>query len=149
MRVVLVIVGMMLAVACSGPEGPVGPVGIGFEGPPGETGPVGPQGPAGLIGSQGPAGLIGPQGPAGLIGPQGPPGPAVGQEARPYSGELYDDCREAFGSISPAGLRRLMAKSGDVTDLGELTDDDVRGLLRVACLMIAIGAEDAPWDLGL
>ena len=58
---------------------------------------------------------------------------------------MYDDCRDAFGSITPAGLRRLLAMSGDAAELGELTDDDVRGMLKLACLFIATGA-DIPWD---
>ena len=56
---------------------------------------------------------------------------------------MYDDCRDAFGSISPAGLRRLWAASGDTAELAELTDDDVRGMIKLGCLMIAAGL---PWD---
>ena len=35
-----------------------------------------------------------------------------------YSPEMYDDCRDAFGSISPAGLRRVWAMSGDAAEWG-------------------------------
>ena len=98
----------------------------------------------------GPPGPAGPQGPAGASGPAEPQGPAEpdgGQQAGlpAYSPELYDDCRDAFGSISPAGLRRLWAASGDASALGEMTDDDVRGLLKLGCLVIATGAGDIPW----
>ena len=57
---------------------------------------------------------------------------------------MYDDCRDAFGSISPAGLRRILAASGDAAELGELTDDDVRGMVKLFCLMAA--AHIIPWD---
>ncbi len=81
-----------------------------------------------------------PQGPAGPQGPVGSPGLA----GVAYSPELYDDCRDAFGSFSVASLRRMMATSGDVAELGELgvlTDDDVRSLLKMACLVMASGAD--------
>ena len=65
-------------------------------------------------------------------------------ESNPYSPELYDDCRDAFGSMSPAGWRQLLQSWGE-TELGPLTDDDLHGLLRFFCLMLAIGADDIPW----
>ena len=113
------------------------------------TGPAGPPGPAGSPGASGPQGPAGPPGPAGPAGPPGPTGPlgpsgSPGLTGSSYSPELYDDCRDAFGSISPAGLRRIWASSGDSAELGELTDDDVRGLLKLGCLMFAAGA-DIPW----
>ena len=74
----------------------------------------------------------------------GSPEPAGSGDPPAYSPELYDDCRDAFGSISPAGLRRAWAASGDAAQLGELTDDDMRGIAKVGCLLFATGA-DAPW----
>ena len=148
-----------------GPAGPTGPAGpSGSDGPPGldgPTGPTGPQGTAGSTGPTGPQGPVGPVGPAGLPGPAGPtgssgppgpsglPGPAgstsIEETGRStYSPELYDDCRDAFGSISAAGLRQIWAETGDAAELGKLTDDDVRGILKVACLMMATGT-DIPW----
>ena len=146
MKIVLIAGMMMLAVACSGPEGGAGPPGSA-----GQMGPAGPPGPDGPQGQQGVMGLTGAQGPVGLVGPAGPPGPAGdGQAPRPYSPELFRDCLDAFGSFSPAGLRRILAMSGDdVGELGALADDDVYGLVRMACLMIAIGDEDLPFDVGL
>ena len=94
------------------------------------------------------------EGPAGPQGPAGPPGPAgvagvAGQASEPivvtssgvapkYSPEMYDDCRDAFGGISAAGWRQLM----DDEDLARLTDDDVRALFRVMCLMMAASDVD-------
>ena len=46
---------------------------------------------------------------------------------------MYDDCRDAFGSISAAGWRQII----DDPELARLTDDDVRALFKVMCLMIA------------
>ena len=60
---------------------------------------------------------------------------------------MYDDCRDAFNSFSEAALRQMLAAEWDVAELGELgglTDDDVRGLLKMACLVLASGA-DLPW----
>ena len=127
-----------------GLTGPAGPSGPG--GPPGPAGSSGPAGPSGLAGSTGPAGPAGPFGPVGPLGPVGPPGPTGIKETgrSTYSPELYDDCRDAFGSISAAGLRQLWAETGDAAELGKLTDDDVRGILKVACLMMATGT-DIPW----
>ena len=78
----------------------------------------------------------------------GPPSEGQGDTRAIYSPELYDDCRDAFGSISPAGLRQLWAESGDVAELGALSDDDVRGILKIACLMFATG-EGADYFGGL
>ena len=123
------------AIACqptadgqTGPEGPRGPVGL--QGPAGLQGSVGPQGPAGLQGS------VGPQGVAGLRGEARP-----GDVSTVYSPEMYDDCRDALGSISPAAMRQLW---GTVVDLGTWTDDDLRGLVKMGCLALASGA--VPWD---
>ena len=127
-----------------GPPGPAGPPGSdGLTGPDGPSGPGGPPGPAGSSGPAGPSGLAGSTGPA---GPAGPPGPTsiVETSRSTYSPELYDDCRDAFGSISPSGLRQIWAETGDAAELGKLTDDDVRGILKVACLMMATGT-DIPW----
>ena len=107
-------------------------------------------GPPGLAGPPGPTGATGPAGPAGPAGPGGPAGPP-GSDASlndyqvQYSPELYDDCRDAFGSISAAGFRQIMAESGDAGELGRLTDDDLRGILKFFCLFVAMG-EDLPWD---
>ena len=165
-RLCLALAVLVLAVACSdlpprsdGPPGPAGPPG--FDGPPGPagppgsdglTGPAGPSGPGGPPGPAGSSGLAGPPGSAGSTGSAGPPGPvgppgptSIEETGRStYSPELYDDCRDAFGSISPAGLRQLWAETGDAAELGKLTDDDVRGILKVACLMMATGT-DIPW----
>ena len=83
---------------------------------------------------------VGPPGPAGPQGPAGPPGPAEPA----YSPELFNDCRETFSHFSESTLRRIVAANWDVTDLGELTDDDVRGIVTMACFGIASGA-DLPW----
>ena len=100
---VMAIVILMLAVACTGPVGPAGEIGpqgelgevgeVGPQGPPGKDGldgaqgPQGERGPAGAqgkAGTQGRAGLAGPigktgpqgeQGPKGDVGPRGPRGP--------------------------------------------------------------------------
>ena len=64
-----------------------------------------------------------------------------------YSAELYDDCRDAFDSISVAALRQLWASSlnvADLSELGGLADDDVRGMLKIACLVWTTG-DEAPW----
>ena len=139
MKIVLLAL-LLLATACTspaaGPPGPAGPEGP--RGSAGSEGPRGPAGPAGPEGRRGDSGSEGPRGPAGSEGPRG-----VGS-ADSYSPELYADCRDAFGSISPAGLRRLLA--GTDTELGELTDDDVRGLLKMVCLMLATGADSALYD---
>ena len=143
---IVVVGGGLLVSSCSvGPEGAQGTQGSqGLIGPQGAVGQAGPQGPRGLEGPQGPAGVAGPQGSAGVAGPQGPPGPVSELESSPYSSELYDDCRDAFGSMSPAGWRQLLQSWGE-TELGPLTDDDLHGLLRFFCLMLAIGADDIPW----
>ena len=78
--------------------------------------------------------MEGPAGPQGLAGPT-------------YSGEMYDDCRDAFNSFSEAALRQMLASEWDRAELGELaalTDNDLRGMLKFACLVMASGA-DLPW----
>ena len=133
----------VIALSACGTDGSRGPVG-----PPGPAGPSGPQGSVGSVGPQGsagPVGSAGPQGPQGSAGPVGSAGASgSGPTQSAYSPEMYDDCLDAFGSISPAGLRRVWASSGDAAELGELTDDDVRGMLKLGCLMMAAGA-DIPW----
>ena len=57
-----------------------------------------------------------------------------------YSGEMYDDCREAFNMMSTSTLRRTLAKDG--IDLSEMDDNDVRALIGVVCLSIASGDKD-------
>ncbi len=60
----VVVLLVIAAVGCAGPEGPAG-----LQGP---QGPAGPQGPVGLQGAEGPAGpqgVEGPRGPEGLVGP--------------------------------------------------------------------------------
>ena len=171
-RICIALAVLVLAVACTdrpprsdgppgpagppgsdGPPGPAGPPGSdgssGLAGPPGSAGPSGPGGPPGPAGPSGLAGSTGPAGPPGPVGPPGPAGPpgptSIEETVRStYSPELYDDCRDAFGSISPAGLRQLWAETGDAAELGKLTDDDVRGILKVACLLMATGS-DIPW----
>ena len=54
---------------------------------------------------------------------------------------MYDDCRDAFNSISPAGVRRLLTASAPGPEWGELTDDDVRGVLKLTCLVLATGTD--------
>ena len=104
-------------------------------------------GPPGLAGPPGPTGATGPAGPAGPGGPVGPPGSdaSLNDHQVQYSPDLYDDCRDAFGSISAAGFRQIMAESGDAGELGRLTDDDLRGILKFFCLFVAMGG-DLPWD---
>ena len=90
--------------------------------------------------------MEGPAGPQGLAGPQGPAGPQ-GLAGPTYSGEMYDDCRDAFNSFSEAALRQMLASEWDRAELGELaalTDNDLRGMLKFACLVMASGA-DLPW----
>ena len=63
---------------------------------------------------------------------------------------MYDDCRDAFNSFSIATLRQMLASEWDVAELGELgglTDDDVRGMLKMACLVLASGADLSWGDL--
>ena len=105
-------------------------------GPPGLPGLPGTAGPPGEPGPAGPQGAPGPPGPA---GPQGEPGQSGGQSATPYSGEMYDDCRDAFGSISAAGLRLLWKDELTGAELASLTDGDLRGLVKLGCLSIAAG----------
>ena len=141
-HVCLILATLILASACiAGPEGPAGPQGP--QGPAGPGGPTGPRGPQGPVGPQGPHGQVGPQGLAGsqgLVGTQELVGPA-------YSGELYDDCRDAFNSFSEATLRQMLASGWDKAELGELaalTDNDVRGMTKLVCLYLAASA-DLPW----
>ena len=74
--VVLSILTLLLAAACTGPEGDQGPSGssgtAGQQGPKGDPGPTGQQGPIGGIGFLGPRG---PEGAVGATGPQGLAGP--------------------------------------------------------------------------
>lgn len=102
-------------------------------------------------------GPIGPQGPAGAQGPMGPQGPAGAQTdgdqtAWKYDSELYDDCRDAMGNLSGAQWRTLLrafdASSRDY-DLASLSDDELRSIMRIACLWIALdGPEAATWAPG-
>ena len=78
-----------------------------------------------------------------MTGPAGSQGPA----GSAYSPEAYDDCRDAFNSFSPAALRQMLAASGDEAELGELTEDDVRAMLELGCLAIAMGADTLWGDL--
>ena len=81
------ILALFLAAACTGPEGDTGPKGDqgqqgdqGPEGPPGGQGPAGPrgyEGPGGPEGPVGPAGPAGEQGTAGAAGADGATGPTV------------------------------------------------------------------------
>ena len=105
-------------------------------------GPVGPQGPEG---PQGPAGLQGPAGPQGSVGPAGPPGAAAQESSEPirvYSGEQYDDCRDAFAIFTPAVLRLILTNSEDAALLAAMSDDDLRAVIRFYCFMIASGQRD-------
>ena len=52
---------------------------------------------------------------------------------------MYDDCRDAFGSLSPSALRQALTAEGDIPELRGMTDDDVRGLLKLGCFFIAAG----------
>ena len=71
-------------------------------------------------------------------------GQGLGGTAAPmYSPDMYDDCRDAYGSISPAIARQFLA-AADFAELGSWTDDDIRGLFKLACLMFASGA--IPWE---
>lgn len=108
-------------------------------GPAGPQGPTGPQGPAGPQGPDGSEGPVGPQGPAGPQGPSGSQGP-VGIA---YSSELYDDCRDAFGSLSIAALRQMLFAGDDSppVSLSGLTDNDIRSVLKMACLIMALGSD--------
>ena len=56
------------------------------------------------------------------------------------------DCREVFGNMSPAVLRRFWAAEWDerLGRFGELTDDDIRGISRLTCLGMAMGG--VPWS---
>lgn len=99
-----------------------------------------------LLGCQaGPEGPVGPQGPEGPVGPQGPAGGADAAGGS-YSSEMYDDCRDAFGQLSIAVLRALIA---DSREFATLPDDDVRAMMRVICFTLAAG-ERSPfqdfWD---
>ena len=110
------------------------------------VGCAGPSGEPGAAGPQGPAGEPGPAGPQGAPGPPGVVASGNGNGVSLYSGELYDDCRDAFGSISPSALRALWVGSGDAEELAAMSDDDVRGFVRLACLFFAMGQDDIPWD---
>jgi hypothetical protein len=66
---ILVMAGVLLVAACSGPPGPKGD-----KGDKGDVGAVGPVGPAGPVGADGPAG---PPGPAGAKGDTGTPGSII------------------------------------------------------------------------
>ena len=54
-----------------------------------------------------------------------------------FSPELYDACREVYGSFSPGGLRFMWEQSGELSELSGLSDEDVRGLFRLMCLALA------------
>lgn len=126
--IVLVSLFIVASISCTDLRGPVGP-----QGPPGPQGIIGPQGPSG---------------PPGLAGTQGTAGPGWAPTGAPesvYSPELYDDCRNAFGSFSAAGLRRMLAMSGGAAELGELTDGDIGGFIMLACLFLAAGGDVSPW----
>jgi len=68
--VLLVLVGSVLGMACTGAQGEQGP-----KGDPGATGATGPAGPQGPQGEKGDKGETGDQGPQGIQGVQGEPGP--------------------------------------------------------------------------
>ena len=147
LTVVIGLVAMALvlqAVACGlsssegavGEQGPRGPIGE-----QGSKGPIGEQGSKGPIGEQGPRGPIGEQGPRGPIGEQGSRGSQG--SAVPYSPEMYDDCQDAFRSFSATALRRLWAEDFG-PELGEMTDDDLRSLIKLGCFGLASG-QDAIW----
>ncbi len=112
------------------------------------AGQTGPQGPAGLPGSVGPRGLTGPPGPTGpegergIPGPQGPSGTVNNVPNSQYSSELYDDCRDAFGGLSPTALRSLLASE---EELSRLSDDDLRAVAKMGCLFIAVTGGDTDW----
>ena len=110
---------------------------VGEQGPSGPPGPAGERGPQGIAGEQGPRGNRGPSGATGEQGPRGPAGPpGVGGDAgREYSGDMYDDCREAYGNLNPRVWRELF----DDPNLNKLSDDDLRGMVRLACLFLAQG----------
>ena len=56
-----------------------------------------------------------------------------------YHPELYDDCRDAFGGFSAAGLRSLLGGASSDLNLGDLADDDVRAVVKLVCLGLAMG----------
>lgn len=99
----------------------------------GDVVPAGPPGPAGPAGPAGAAGAVGP------AGTSSDPIVVTSEGVAPkYSPEMYDDCRDAFGGISAAGWRQLI----DDQELAKLTDDDVRALFKVMCLMMAASDVD-------
>ena len=104
----------------------------------------GPQGAPGQPGIQGAPGPAGPPGTSGQAGTQGTPGQSSESAPTTYSAELYDDCNQAFGSFSSAGLRSFLVASGDSGDLLGLTDSDLQAVFRLGCLVLAMGGE-VPW----
>ena len=113
----------------------------GPQGPPGATGLQGPQGPVGPQGPTGPQGAVGPQGTA---GPQGESAAASTVPVHAYSGELYDDCRSVFSQFSSSALRGILLQDGP-NEWSSLSDNDIRALYQLVCLLMA----GAPTDFGI
>ncbi len=65
-----------------------------------------------------------------------------GATAPPYSGELYDDCRELLGNLETAEQRKLLERSGADEGLALLSDYEVRYRIAVMCLLTAAGRHD-------
>ena len=101
---------------------------------------VGPQGPPGPSGPPGPAGAPGPQGAAGAPGPSG----AAASVSDNYSPELYDDALLPLATLTQLFWRRLWALEAEISWMAELSDNDVRAMARLACLILAMGGS-APW----
>ena len=69
-----------------------------------------------------------------------------------YHPELYDDCRDAFSGFSVSLIRRVLGEATEnreSLDLAQMSDDDVRRLIRITCLGLAMGLSDSWADLAL
>ena len=119
---VMAIVILMLAVACTGPVGPAGEVGPqGEQGLQGEPGPMGAQGERGEQGPQGEVGLQGPEGRIGETGMQGPAGEQGVQGEQGPAGEqgIQGEQGPATGIPGPQGERGPQGPQGETGPQGE------------------------------
>ena len=89
------------------------------------------------------AGPPGRQGERGIPGPTGAQGAAGDASTPAYNGDMYDDCRDAFGSLSVPILRAFYTANDDTEGLVlNMSDSDVRGMGKLGCLMLAAGSTD-------
>lgn len=145
----LVLSGLLLAVACAGDpgspgaSGPPGPAGA--TGPAGEAGPAGPASPAGETGPAGAVGSAGTSGPSGAVGEPGPIGVAAPAGKSIAAVVQFGDPGFRQGGDS---RNRVMLPNSVEANIGDTVRFEVAGFHQIAVYKVGAGTtrEDVTAD---